>query len=175
VVPAWYMRFTPDHMGSPDRVGGLPSHLPPAFPLSPHTGRPMGFLAQFYCHPERLPLPDLLCLQVYQVLEDYDPFPAIVAVPVGAAENVAGDGVSKPGVRPHDIAWEGRPDPDAVDPWQTELAESKAGGVCYFSDCLRVNEQLALQLSEQPCGLNFGGYTLVVAVGTGGQIRAALG
>lgn len=173
MIPAWYMRFSPGHTGSPDRVGGLPSHLPPAFPS--YSGQSMGFLAQFYCHPERLPLPGALCLQVYQAPEESDPMPVVILVPRGAAENSAGVGIAEPNIRPHDVAWDARTDPGEAEDWQTELAKSKAGGVCYFFDYLNDGERLLLQLNQNPCGLNFGGYSLVLATDADMRLRVAMG
>ena len=34
MIPAWYMKFIPGHHGTLDRMGGLPSHLPPVFPTN---------------------------------------------------------------------------------------------------------------------------------------------
>jgi hypothetical protein len=120
-----------------------------------------------------LPLPETLCLQLYQ--EDDDPLPTVVIVPFGVTENSMGIGVPKSGIHPHDISWEFRYDPDEVEDSQTELAQSKTGGSCYFWDTLQGEERLLLQLQQRPCGLNFGGYTTVVAVDVRGKLRVALG
>ena len=98
--PAFYMQFVNGHFGSLDRTGGLPTHLPPEFPLCP-SGKVMAFLAQFYCTDERLTLPGTLCIQLYQDV-DVDmgggPWPVAVSVPVVAKPNIEGLGVSQPTV-----------------------------------------------------------------------------
>ncbi len=135
----------------------------------------MGFVAQFYGESPILAFADLLCIQVYQDLEDYDPLPVVVTVPQGARENRTNLGLAKPGVIPHSISWEYREDPDLVEDWRVDLAKSKSGGTCYFLDCIQPGERLLLQLEQQPCGLNFGGYTLVLSLTKSGQIRVTLG
>ena len=186
MVPAHYMIFRPGHHGSLDRLGGLPTHLPPRFltaadsmapeferPAEP--GPPMRFLAQFYCDPVHLPLPDTLCIQLYQSGPEYEPWPAYIRVPHGAKLNTEGLGVPAPEVIPHDVAWEQRDDPDQATVDDDDLAKSKVGGTCYFSDCLDPGEKLLLQLRQQPGGFHFGGYTLVLAINEQGVIRPTLG
>jgi len=169
------MRFKPGHHGSLDRLGGLPTHLPsvfltssdsmaPGFVRPVHAGTPMRFLAQFYCDPVRLPLVDTLCLQIYQCDPEDDPWPAFVKVPFGAKTNTEQLGVSQPGVVPHDIMWESRSDPDEASIDDVDLAQSKAGGICYFDGCLNPGEKLLVQLRQYPGKFNFGGYTLVLAI-----------
>jgi hypothetical protein len=67
-----------------------------------------------------------------------------------------------PRIKPFDIEWDYREDPDEADGDAVELTESKAGGTCYFSDTVGKNETLLLQLRQRPAGFNFGGYTAVV-------------
>jgi len=135
----------------------------------------MRFLAQFYCDPVRLPLPDTLCLQLYQCDPEDDPWPAFVRVPLGAKENTEHLGIPQAGVIPHDVSWEPRDDPDEATDDDVDLAQSKVGGTCYFFDCLQPGERLLLQLREQPGDFNFGGYTLVLAINQQGVIRATIG
>lgn len=172
MIPAWYMRFVPGHHGAHDRVGGLPSHLPPAFPCN-HAGRALRFLAQFYCDGTRLNLPGVLCLQVYQDEPDGEVIPVPVLVPLGAAPNPEQRGTVYPGILPHDIEWEYREDPDEPDSDLVELAASKIGGVCYFSHALDPGERLLLFLDERPADFNFGGDELMLAVNQAGAIRVA--
>src|SRR5687768_5117210 len=113
------MQFLPGHHGALDRVGGLPSHLPPAWPNN-YDGQPLRFLAQFYCDGTRLNLPGVLCLQVYQDHPEGTPVPVPVFVPLGAEPNAARVGVTDPGVIPHDIEWKYREDPDESDSDQVE-------------------------------------------------------
>jgi hypothetical protein len=171
-VTAWYMRLTSGHHGAIDRLGGLPSHLPPAVPRNPE-GRPLRFLAQFECG-ERLPLPGGY-LHLYQDDPEYDPLPVAVLVPVGAPRNTGGAVEPQPGVRPFDVDWERRDDPAEATDDDVELTASKAGGTCYFLDALRPAERLLLQLRQFPAAFNFGGYTAVVAVSEGSELRVGLG
>ena len=172
MIPAWYMKFVTGQHGAFDRVGGLPSHLPPAFPNN-YEGQPLRFLAQFYCDGTRLNFPGVLCLQVYQDEPDGDPIPVPVFVPLGAAPNADLLGVPDPRVVRHDIEWECREDPDESTSDLVELAASKVGGVCYFSHALDPGEHLLLFLDEQPADFNFGGDELMLAVNDAGQVRVA--
>jgi hypothetical protein len=171
-VAAWYMRLVPGHHGALDRLGGLPSHLPTAVP-SNTEGRPLRFLAQFACG-EHLPLPAGY-LHLYQDDPEYDPLPVAVLVPAGAPENIGGAGELQAGVLPFDVAWDRRNDPTEANDEDVELTASKAGGTCYFLDALLPGERLLLQVRQFPAGFNFGGYTAVVAVGKGSELRVCLG
>jgi hypothetical protein len=181
--PAWYMRFTKGHNGSLDRVGGLPSHLPPTFPVWEDTGRELLFLAQFYSHPDRLPLNDALCLQLYQnsesyIIEDdsseYEPHVTAILLPRTAPPNLAGLGRPCPNLGPLDIAWEYREDPDDFGQDYVQVVGSKARGTCCLANYLSLNEQLLVTLEEYPLGFNFGGSTLFVIRHENGAIEARL-
>lgn len=174
MTPAFYMRFTAGHHGAPDRIGGLPTHMPPSIPVSSATGKEMAFLGQFYSAPDRLNLGDALGIHLYQELED-SPLPIAIQVPRGAIENTAGLGVPMPGVLPFDVEWEYQEDPDTVGDDQTELAMSKAGGICYFWGVVGMGERLVLQLRQGPAGFNFGGYSAVVVQEATGQLVVRLG
>jgi hypothetical protein len=171
---AHYMKFLDGHHGGLDRLGGLPTHLPPTFPLSLSTGQDMTFLGQFYCHPGRLELDGVLCVQLYQGPPEDEPCPVVVVVPIGAPINSASLATQHLGP-PFDITWEERDDPDEVENWQTELAASKAGGTCYFWGMIQPGERLLLQLWQQPGQFNFGGYTAVVVQTTSGELEVRLG
>jgi hypothetical protein len=80
-----------------------------------------------------------------------------------------------PGILPFDIDWEYREDPDAAEDWDTDLAKSKAGGICYFLDTVQPGEKLVLQLRQRPAGFNFGGYTAVLVQTVEGRLEARLG
>jgi hypothetical protein len=131
----------------------------------------MRFLAQFYCDEFRLPLENTLCVHVYQCDPEELPWPEIVRVPLGAKENTEGIGIGQPGILPHDIHWEYKEDPDEATDDDVHLAHSKAGGTCYFYDCLQPGERVFLQLREQPGNFNFGGRTLVFVIGQEHTIR----
>jgi hypothetical protein len=175
MITAWYMRLIPGHHGAFDYVGGLPTHLPPTFPISEETGQPLRFLAQFACDGQRLSVANARFLQIYQDDPEYDPMPVIVLVREGACENAEGIGTSQPGVLLHDIEWEARVDPESRTTDDVHLAKSKAGGTCYFSDKIRPGERLLLQLREYPAEINFGGFTMVLAINDQQAIRVMLG
>ena len=65
---SWVMTYHRRTVGTPDRVGGLPSHLPHAWPRCQMCQARMGFAGQLYSS-DRLPLGDHLSLQFY-VCED---------------------------------------------------------------------------------------------------------
>ena len=135
----------------------------------------MRLLAQFVCDGERLPVPGARFLQVYQDDPELDPLPVVVCVPDGARANAEGIGAAPPRVLPHDVAWEYREDPDEATDDDVDLAQSKAGGTCYFIDVIQPGERLLLQLRQFPAQFNFGGYTMVVSIGEDRTIRVALG
>lgn len=172
MIPAWYMSFVPGSHGALDRVGGVPTHLPPSFPTN-SEGRPLRFLAQFYCDPVRFRLEGTLCLQIYQDLADDDPIPVIVRVPLSAELNELQLGMPAADIAPHDIEWSYQEDPDQSDDDLVELASSKVGGVCYFHHALNPGERLLLFLKEEPVGFNFGCGELILAIDSAGQITIA--
>ena len=163
MIPAWYMKFVPGHRGALDRVGGLPTHLPPQWPSSP-TGRPLRFEAQFECDGIRLSLPDTFLLQIYRDDPCQNPDPVVIRVPFDATENTDQIGISDPDAIPHDIEWVYGEDPDDPDPENTDTAASKLWGVCYFSRVIESGERLLLFLDEDPVGFNFGGDELMLAI-----------
>ena len=179
--PAYYMVFSPGHLGAADRVGGLPSHLPPEFPRNPRGGGPMAFLAQFACDAARLPLPGAAFIQLYQNPDPSEPPDMrVVVVPAGAPPNGSGLGLAARGVEPHDVTWERRddpdvfPEPDPNDFGDLPLYKSKVGGVFPFTDNLPDRAVPVLQLSELPAGFNFAGMTAVIYFNGRGELEAAL-
>ena len=63
---AYYANYVDGHHGSHDRIGGLPSHLPPKFPRC-DCGRDMAFLAQIYFAGKKLEFvePNTIAIQLY--------------------------------------------------------------------------------------------------------------
>jgi len=172
---AQYMVFQEGHHGSLDRLGGLPTHLPPTRSSYPETGRERAFLAQFYCVPGRFELDGVLCVQFYQDPDEDEPCPAVVTVPVGSPLNDQNSGVANPRIRHFDIRWEPRKDPDEATDDDVVLTESKAGGTCYFHDTVQAGETMLLQLRQRPAGFNFGGYTVVLVRTVDGSLVTRLG
>jgi hypothetical protein len=168
------MKFVPGHHGRQDQVGGLPTHLPPEFPRSPNTGKEMAFLAQLYCDSVRLPIDEALCVQLYQGLEDYEPLPVAIVLRKDAPLNESKHGTLNPEIEFFEIEWALREDPEFFDDWQTDLALSKAGGVCYFMNTVDEHESLLLQVNELPVGFNFGGFTAVVVRTEDGRVEVRL-
>jgi hypothetical protein len=177
---AYYMRFVKGHHGALDRVGGLPSHLPPAVPLCPTSGQEMAFLAQFYCTLPRLGLSNTLCVQLYQahdVGEGGDPVPVAIRVPIGSPANINNGGRPHPQVVSHDVCWEERKDPDAEPPFPDDLPlyQSKIGGLCLHSDLFGESEQFLMQLKEEPGNFNFAGRTCLLSLADDGSLKVYLG
>jgi len=169
------MRFIQGHHGKLDRIGGLPSHVPPSPSIYPETGKQRAFLAQFYCSPGRLEIDGALCLHLYQDPDEDEPCPVVVVVPANAPENTGGYGVANRRIKPFDIEWELREDPDIATGDDVDLTDSKAGGTCYFLDVVGEGETLVFQLDQQPAGFNFGGYTAVVVRTKEGNLVVRLG
>ena len=170
-----YMRFVSGHHGSLDRVGGIPTHLPPE-DLRGNLAQ-MYFVGQFYCSESRLNLPGTLCLQIYQEAPDDDPWPTAVAIPIGTIANTIGWGKEHPDVLPHDVEWESRPEisePKAFDPSSQPLKAAKAGGPTFYADTLDEGDEFILQLKESPIGLKLGGLTLLVVRTASGTVEARL-
>lgn len=180
---AYYMHFVEGDQAARDRAGGLPTHLPPAFPRCADTGEEMAFLMQLYCEPGRLRLDDAMCLQLYQcanVGEGEDPLPVAVKVPPGAELNRGGAGVAHPLLNVLAVEWEMRSDPDEIPrepafaPEVLRLYDSKAGGAAAFREALPDGARFLFQLNEEPAGFNFGGFTAVVYEDSGGGLGVAL-
>jgi hypothetical protein len=177
------MEFVAGHNGSLDRTGGLPTHLPSAFPHCRCCQAMMAFLAQFYCASGRLYLPGTLCIQLYQcrgVGMGGEPVPIAMRVPVDAEPNTQGAGVIQPGVGLYDIRWVPGIDPDIVpcgpDPTDEELrlAASKVGGTPYCDWAGRPGSTFLFQLDEEPAGFNFAGRMVVVTLGTDQELHVSL-
>ncbi len=177
------MRFVKGGDGLLDRTGGLPTHLPPEVPHCWNSGEEMAFVAQFYCTPERLNLPDTLCIQLYQCREagmGDDPLPVPVRVPLGASLNADQVGIAQRSVGLYHVEWEPRDDPDVVpvgpDPTDEELHRvgSKVGGTPYHDYALEPGEVFLLQLEEDPAGFNFAGRTAIVVKDVRGQLQVRL-
>lgn len=161
MAKVFYMNFEKDHKGALDKVGGLPTHTPPYFPISPCTGKELGFLFQIYCG-EKLPLQDALCIQVYQSIDidsGDDGEPVIVKVPLDAPLNDGDKGVIHPEIRNYDISWEEGAEPDFLPETMEyssenmKMMQSKLGGAVPTD----FNEGKFLGwVSEYPVYFNFG-------------------
>jgi hypothetical protein len=170
MVPAWYMKFVPGHHGALDRVGGLPTHLPPEWPTS-STGKPLRFEVQFHCDGVRLKLENTFLLQIYRDDPCENPQPVVVRVPFGTQPNSQQMGTPDPDAAPHDIEWDYREDPNEAGDDSLELVASKLWGTCYFAHALQAGERLLLFLDEKPVGFNFGGDELMLAIDQAGDIH----
>ena len=173
----WYPRYTSPSGRVRSRTGGVPDHLPPTWPCCAYTGRPLGFLFQVYASEVLATLPpDVLCLQFYQSLDNYTPSeppgeinPTVVAVPHGAAANIARSGVANSAIRELDIIWQASKEPDWMDDstslpydaWGTKL-----GGAAIDADHFQSGEHVGF-LGEGEEGFNFGGQLLLLVRGDG--------
>jgi hypothetical protein len=177
---AYYMRFMKGHHGALDRIGGLPSHVPLAFPRCPYSGQEMAFLAQIYCARPRFSLPETLCVQLYQrqgVGQGDDPCPVAVRVPLGAPVNTGNQGTCQPRIILHDITWEERIDPESEPdfPEDLPLYESKIGGICLHSYLFSESDCFLMQLKEEPGNFNFAGRTCIMCLSEGERLKVYLG
>ena len=94
-----YMEFAKAYTGKQNKYGGVPTHLPPQWPVD-KQGNKMAFLCQLYCDGEMLDIPDTLCIQLYQLVIDGEAAsdPIVIQVPVGAKENIEKEGVCHEGL-----------------------------------------------------------------------------
>jgi hypothetical protein len=168
MVAAWYMKFRDGHSGCLDRVGGLPTHLPPKWPRSSDGERDLRFLAQVHCDGTRLSLGETFLLQIYQDIPEGDVGPVVVKLAHDAKQNARNEGQPDPGVKPFDIQWEYREDPD--DSEQIERVDSKLWGTCFFSRVIGEGKRLLLTFDEDPACFNFGGDELMLAINGAGEI-----
>lgn len=92
---AHYMEFSNKYTGKLNKYGGFPTHLPPQWPEDDVFGE-WTFLCQFYCDGKLLSIPDTLCIQIYQLIDDdmASSDPVVVQVPFGAKENTKRCGIS---------------------------------------------------------------------------------
>jgi hypothetical protein len=186
--PAWYMHFSEGRGGGGgggggdglDKIGGLPTHLPENIPICKLTCEPLAFIAQFYCTKDRLSIPNTLCVQLYQELED-EPLPVALRVAFDARENQEQLGLAHPSIQQMRIDWEFRSDPDQIpDSFEftdeeRQLMESKVGGVPYYTDDeLPFGHLYLFQLREEPAGFNFADRTAIVTMNPEGLLHVRL-
>ena len=156
------------------RLGGLPSHLPSRWPHSAITGTPMAFVAQFY-RDELAPLlpDDILCIQLYQPLENYDPnqapgelSPLVVTIPRGAALNVSNSGIANPHIRQLDVEWEDDVESEWIDPERDDenlglYLRTKFGGAAPDEAIFRSGRFVGV-IADRGEGINLGMPSLVL-------------
>ncbi len=163
-----------------DKIGGLPTHKPEVFPICESTGEQLAFIAQIYCTPDRLIIPNTLCVQLYQEVID-EPAPVAIRLPIDAQENLNNLGCIHPYIRQLRIDWELRSDPDEIPETleltddELQLMESKVGGTPYYTDDEVPLEHVYLfQLREEPAGLNFAGRKAIVTMDQDGRLHVRL-
>ena len=104
---SYRMYFCNEYTGQLNKFGGLPTHLPPVWPQ--YGEDDLTFLCQLYCDTEKLAIENTLCIQLYQWVgadgEDGCDI-MVVMVPVGAKENLQGEGLSHPCLQEGDITFE---------------------------------------------------------------------
>lgn len=184
--PAWYMRFSedssPEHDTGdcPDRIGGLPTHLPEGFPVCESTGETLAFIAQLYCTPERLAIQDTLCVQLYQD-DEYEPAPVAIRIPIDAQLNRENCGLAHPDIKRLRIDWDLKTDADEIPTTfeltdeERQLMQSKVGGTPYYTDDeLPAGHVYLFQLQEDPAGFNFAGRMAIVTMDQEGILHVRL-
>lgn len=104
---AYRMYFCNEYTGQLNKFGGLPTHLPLTWPKDEY-GNALTFLCQFYCDEEKMAIENMLCIQLYQWVENGEEGsdPIIVPVPVGAGKNLHGEGLKHPELQEGDIKFE---------------------------------------------------------------------
>jgi hypothetical protein len=174
---AFYMLFEQrDEPDTIDRIGGSPTYLPGIYPTC--RGEKLGFVAQFECHTERLPIPGAKMLQIYSPLRKFVPVDelAVVLIPDGATVSDQ-QWVRIPELVPHNIYWEERddPEPPLLDRHlgnHCELMYSKIGGTTWFPEAISVGETCLIQLEEIPGDINFGGRTCLIIRKPDGECKS---
>lgn len=168
----------PDTGGSHDRVGGLPTHRPPVFPVSEVFGGQHCFLLQIHGL-DRVGLASFQCLQIYQSAymdEGDDPLPVAFLVPLDAPLNDAGEGRACASLAPRSIGWEQREEraypssESGVTPALLEFLKSKLGGLAPFMEPPVEGARFLGQIAEEPWGFNFGGLLLTLWLRPDGQV-----
>jgi hypothetical protein len=152
-----------DDLAPCDRVGGLPSHLPPRPPRSAVSGREYCFLAQI-TSTHLIGLIGWHSLQLYQsgeIDEGDDPAPIAVLVPADAPINGAHAGRSAPSLRPSQITWKPSIEPDQLPVFRGVsddlglLLRTKLGGSAVLVDPPSDGARFVCQFTEEPFNLNF--------------------
>jgi hypothetical protein len=159
---SWVMEYHRRPCGTPDRVGGLPGHLPYVWPRCQTCQGRMAFVGQLYAS-DRLPLAGHLALQ-FHVCDDCrvtfgkeanDRVPIHMEVlPHTAARNTSRVGVRCPSQPMRYISY--TPVEDSMDQWQfnrrkpaeeelpdRHLRRDKVGGLFPYdgSECPRITRQ----------------------------------
>jgi len=133
MTTAYYAKYSPGHHGARDRIGGIPTHLPPQYPMCNDCNEPLTFIMQLYVDDKDLFDDSWLALQLYECKTCYEP--SLIAIDKGARLNAKNEGVplsqidyqlSNMGVPSsrvewgeyvqwQDITWERRDDPEPTD------------------------------------------------------------
>lgn len=181
MIEAHYMtiRSTSEEDPGPcDRVGGLPTYLPPQFPTSGEFGTEYCFLLQLVSM-DRLGLKGWRCLQLYQsgeVDDGDDPTPMVVLLPLDAPANDRQLGRPNEAVRPGRIEWDVRLDPDefpktpGVTDELTAILTSKVGGTPPAMEPPVEGARFLGQIAEALGDFNFGGCLLTLWQTPDGQV-----
>ena len=106
---SYRMYFCDEYTGQLNKFGGLPTHLPPTWPKDTSGEDDLAFLCQLYCDGIKLEIKNVLCIQIYQWVDsngDEGGDPVVVAVPIGAGENLNKEGIHHPMLPEGDIRFE---------------------------------------------------------------------
>lgn len=174
---AYYMKFKKGHYGSKNRVGGQPTYIPNEKPWNEEDDIYFGFLMEFWIDNVKLILPNLLCIQIYQTIDEGDdPLPEVVLIKPDAELNNGNNILVHPDAKAYDIDFEELEDPDDVPEITMEhssLFKSKLGG---FDPWRIENPDMTFlgQISEMPLYLNFGGLLCSLYLDQSGNVLAKL-
>lgn len=175
---AYYMVFEKGHSGAQDRVGGQPTHIPPARPWKPEDDQYFGFLMQLRVDGVRLRIPGAVYLQLYQTTDESDdPQPEVIQIPPGAALNEAGDILVHPDAGQWDIRFEKAEDPDflpgPISSVPGRLFQSKLGGLDPWGKD-KAGRVFLGQISQSPVRFNFADMICSLYLEPSGEVTAEL-
>lgn len=157
---AYYMKFEIGHKGSKNRIGGQPTFISKkSWPKE--DDEYYGFLMELWVDGVRLSIPNTICLQIFQSIDEGDdPTPIAIPIPPNCRKREENDKlIIHPNAREYDIHFEPVEEPDELPKYGIELApyfKSKLGGLDPWERDIKGRRFLG-QIHEQPLDFNFGG------------------
>lgn len=176
---AHYMTFRDRRPDDRDALGGRPWAYPDAYPWPQKYDDVIGFVMQLWVDGNRLDIPGIEWIHLYQGFEDGDdPTPIVVLIRKDCGlEKPPRELPVHPGIREQGVDFECCPEPDALpsplDPSVPgKYFSSKLGGLDPWGG---FHEGVFLgQLNEFDPGLNFGGSSCGLYLMSDGSVAASL-
>lgn len=162
-----------------DFIGRQPTHRPSQVPWGPEDDGYYGFFLQLWVDGVRLKVPNTLCLQFYQPMDDGDdPSPFIVPIRPGDALNTEQNITLKEEYGAWSLVFEEAQEADVLpDEASQEILEyfhSKLGGHNPWQDVIEAPGvylgQISENLAPMKFGLNFGGVSHVLYLDPEGNV-----